>query len=262
VKNLIYQGFDYISIIVWTGVIFVILILLGFALSGLKVAMEYERLVIFRLGKYKRTIGPGVVWVMPWFEKSMKLDMRILTQEIPPQQIMTRDNIPVSVESVVYFKVEHPEHAIIKIRNYLNAVRQLTQASLRDVIGGMELDHVLTKRDKIASDIRDIVDKETEEWGIDIKTIKIQEIGLPSDMKRAMAAQAEAEREKRAAIIGAQGELEAAKNIAEAAALMAEEPAAIHLRTLQTIRDISHDPSQKIIIFMPSSVEEFFKKFR
>jgi len=253
---------DYIIIGVWVIVILVIIILAGFIISGVRIAMEYERLVIFRLGKYKRTIGPGVVWVMPWFEKSIKLDMRILTQDIPPQQIMTRDNIPVTADSVVYFKVEHPEHAIVKIRNYLNAVRQLTQASLRDVIGGMELDQVLTQRDQIAQEIRDIVDKETEEWGIDIKNIKIQEIGLPQDMKRAMAAQAEAEREKRAAIINAEGELEAAKNLNEAAAIMSEEPAAVHLRTLQTIRDISHDPSQKIVIFMPSSVEEFFKKLR
>ena len=253
---------EYITVIMWVVLVFVIIIIVGFALSGLRIAMEYERLVIFRLGKYKRTIGPGVVWVMPWFEKSMKLDMRILTQDIPPQQIMTKDNIPVTADSVVYFKVEHPEYAIIKIQNYLYAVRQLTQASLRDVIGGMELDQVLTQREKIAEEIRVIVDKETEEWGIDIKTIKLQEIGLPQDMKRAMAAQAEAEREKRAAIISAEGELVAAKNLNEAAAIMAEEPGAIHLRTLQTIRDISHDPAQKIIIFMPSSVEEFLKRFR
>lgn len=221
-------------------------------LAGIKVALEYERLVIFRLGRYVRTIGPGLVYVTPILEKAKKVDLRIITQDIPRQEVITRDNIPVLANTVVYFKVEKPEDAIIKIENYIYAVRQYTQAALRDTIGTMELDQVLTERDQIALDIREIVDKETNEWGIDIKGIKIQEIELPAEMKRAFAMQAEAEREKRAIIIKSEGEKMAAKQFAEAASLMAKESGALQLRTLQTIRDIAQDPSEKIVIFIPS----------
>ena len=239
--------------------IFIMIFLLIMFFSGLKVVLEYERRVIFRLGKYKRTIGPGVVYILPFFEKSRKIDMRIITTDIPRQEVITRDNIPVIANTVVYYKVENPEYAIIRIQNYKYAVQQYTQAALRDVLSSMELDSVLTERQTIADKIREIVDSETAEWGIDIKSIKMQEIELPDIMKRAMAVQAEAEREKRAAIIGAEGEMEASVNLQKAALLLAEAPGALQLRTLQTIRDISSDPSQKIVIFMPSLVEKFLK---
>ncbi len=242
-------------------VIFALIFFSCWLLSGIKVILEYERLIIFRLGKYKRTIGPGVVYVLPIFEKSRKVDLRIVTADIPRQEVITRDNIPVLANTVVYFKVEKPSDAIIKIKNYAYAVRQYTQAALRDVVGNMELDSVLTERDKIATAIRELVDQETTEWGIDIKSIKIQEIELPAEMKRAMAKQAEAEREKRAAIIASEGELASAKNLAEAAKIMTSEPGALQLRTLQTIRDISQDPSEKIVIFMPSEIGNILKKF-
>ena len=257
---MIFQGFDPLFIIL--PIVIVVLIFLAcFLLAGIKVILEYERLIIFRLGKYKRTIGPGVVYVLPILEKTRKVDLRIVTADIPRQEVITRDNIPVLANTVVYFKVEKPSDAIIKIENYAYAVRQYTQAALRDVVGNMELDSVLTERDKIASDIRGIVDQETNEWGIDIKSIKIQEIELPAEMKRAMAKQAEAEREKRAAIIASEGELASAKNLAEAASTMASQPGAMQLRTLQTIRDISQDPSEKIVIFMPSEIGNILKKF-
>lgn len=257
---MIFQGFDPLFIII--PVIVVVLIFLTcFLLAGIKVILEYERLIIFRLGKYKRTIGPGIVYVLPILEKSRKVDLRIVTADIPRQEVITRDNIPVLANTVVYFKVEKPSDAIIKIENYAFAVRQYTQAALRDVVGNMELDGVLTERDKIASSIRELVDKETNEWGIDIKSIKIQEIELPAEMKRAMAKQAEAEREKRAAIIASEGELASAKNLAEAANIMSSQPGAMQLRTLQTIRDISQDPSEKIVIFMPSDIGSILKKF-
>ncbi len=224
-------------------------------LGSIKIALEYERLVIFRLGRYNRTIGPGVVFVIPGVEKARKVDLRIITQDIPRQEVMTRDNIPVLANTVVYFKVERPEDAIIKIENYVYAVRQYTQAALRDTIGTMELDEILMERDKIAKDIRQIVDIETNEWGIDIKGIKIQEIELPAEMKRAFANQAEAERDKRAAIIKADGEQIAAQKLMEAARKMAEVPGTLQLRTLQTIQDISKDPSEKIVIFMPSNTD-------
>jgi len=257
---MIFQGFNPLFIIL--PIVIVVLIFLAcFLLAGIKVILEYERLIIFRLGKYKRTIGPGVVYVLPILEKTRKVDLRIVTADIPRQEVITRDNIPVLANTVVYFKVEKPSDAIIKIENYAYAVRQYTQAALRDVVGNMELDSVLTERDKIASDIRELVDSETKEWGIDIKSIKIQEIELPAEMKRAMAKQAEAEREKRAAIIASEGELASAKNLAEAASIMTSQPGALQLRTLQTIRDISQDPSEKIVIFMPSEIGNILKKF-
>ncbi len=247
---------------VFMPVIIIFLVIIGcWLLSGIKVILEYERLVIFRLGKYQRTIGPGVVYVLPLLESSQKLDLRIVTEDIPRQEVITRDNIPVIVNTVVYFKVLRPEDAIIKVENYRYAVRQYTQAALRDVIGSMELDSVLIERETIAADIRKTVDKETEEWGIDIKSIKIQEIELPSEMKRAMAAQAEAEREKRAAIINAEGEKQAAQNLQDAAKLLAVHPGALQLRVLQTIRDISQDPSEKIVMFLPSGIQKFLDKF-
>ena len=256
---MIFQDLDLLFIIL-PIVIFVVIFFACWLLAGIKVILEYERLVIFRLGKYKRTIGPGVVYVLPIFEKSRKVSLRIITEDIPRQEVITKDNIPVLANTVVYFKVERPEDAVIKIENYTFAVRQYTQAALRDVVGNMELDSVLSEREKIATDIRSIVDQETSEWGIDIKSIKIQEIELPAEMKRAMAKQAEAEREKRAAIIASEGELGAARNLTEAAAMMAVEPGALQIRTLQTIRDISQDPSEKIVIFMPGELGKILKK--
>lgn len=246
----------------WFGIIagVIAFILILFVLSGIRVILEYERIVVFRLGRFKRTIGPGLVYVLPLVESARKVDLRIITQDIQRQEVITRDNIPVVANTVVYFKVERPADAVIKIENYVYAVRQYTQAALRDTMGTMELDQVLTERDKIAQDIRNIVDKETNEWGIDIKGIKIQELELPAEMKRAFAKQAEAERAKRAIIIQSEGELHAAANLAEAASKLSKDKGALHLRTLQTIRDIAQDPSEKIIIFMPSDIAEVAKK--
>ncbi|MCG3225045.1 MAG: slipin family protein [Candidatus Heimdallarchaeota archaeon] len=246
----------YIFIVIGVAILF-----LGiWLLSGIRVMLEYERLVIFRLGKYTRTTGPGLVYIIPIIETAKKVDMRIITQDIPRQELMTRDNIPVLANTVVYFKVERPEDAVIKIENYVYAVRQYTQAALRDTMGTLELDQVLTERDQIAIDIQKSVDRETNEWGIDIKAIKIQEIELPAEMKRAFAKQAEAERGKRAAIIQSEGELKASDNLAEAAKKLSTERGALQLRTLQTIRDIAQDPSEKIVIFMPSEISDLAEK--
>lgn len=229
-------------------------------LSGLKTVTEYNRLIIFRFGKYKRTIGPGIVYVVPLMEKSIEIDIRIKTLDIAKQDIITKDNIPVTADTSVFYKVVNPEYATIKIENYVRAVFNYTQGALRDVIGSMELDEVLTQREKISQEIRKVVDEDTREWGIQITQIKIQQIELPENMKRAMAVQAEKEREKRATIIASEGEYEAAHNIAKAAELLSVHPAAIQLRTLQTIQDISHEPSQKIVIFMPSDITSLLKK--
>jgi regulator of protease activity HflC (stomatin/prohibitin superfamily) len=223
-------------------------------LRGIRLLYEYERGIIFTLGKYTSTREPGLTIVIPIVQSMQKVDMRIKTAEIPRQEVMTRDNIPMLVNAVVYFKVVKPEDAIIKIEDYAFAIRQYTQAALRDVIGNSEMDFVLTEREQIADSIKEIVDSETDGWGIDVESIKIQEVELPAEMKRAMAQQAEAERERRAVIITSQGELEASKNLKDAARNLAESEGAMHLRTLQTIRAIAADPSEKIVLFVPSDL--------
>jgi regulator of protease activity HflC (stomatin/prohibitin superfamily) len=221
---------------------------------SVRLLYEYERGVIFTLGKYAGTRDPGLTLVVPILQSMQKVDMRIKTAEIPRQEVMTRDNIPMLVNAVVYFKVIQPEDAIIKIEDYAFAIRQYTQAALRDVIGNSEMDFVLTEREQIAQSIKEIVDSETDGWGIDVESIKIQEVELPAEMKRAMAQQAEAERERRAVIIASQGELEASKNLQQAARNLSESEGALHLRTLQTIRAIAADPSEKIVLFVPSDL--------
>jgi len=224
--------------------------------SAIKVLYEYERGVIFNLGKYSSTKGPGVVYVFPIMQTLRKVDMRIKTAEIPRQEVMTKDNIPILVNAVVYFKVVTPEDVIIKIEDHVFAVQQYTQAALRDIIGNNEMDFVLMEREQIAESIQNIVDQETRGWGVDVEAIKIQEIELPAEMKRAMAKQAEAERERRAMIIASQGELSASENLMRAAENLAKSSGALHLRTLQTIRDIAADPSEKIVLFLPSDISK------
>ncbi len=231
-----------------------LLVVLVVVLRSVRLLYEYERGVVFTLGKYAGMREPGLTLVIPILQMMEKVDMRIKTAEIPRQEVMTKDNIPMLVNAVVYFKVIQPEDAIIKIEDYAFAIRQYTQAALRDVIGNSEMDFVLTEREQIAESIKEIVDSETDGWGIDVESIKIQELELPAEMKRAMAQQAEAERERRAVIIASQGELEASKRLQEAAETMARSPGAMHLRTLQTIRAIAADPSEKIVLFVPSDL--------
>ncbi len=222
--------------------------------SSIKQLYQYERGVVFTLGKFSGTRNPGLTLIFPVFQTMRKVDMRIKTADVPRQEVMTKDNIPMLVNAVVYFKVVRPEDVVIKIEDHVYAIRQYTQAALRDVIGNHELDFVLSEREKIANSIKEIVDAETSGWGVDVESIKIQEIELPAEMKRAMAKQAEAERERRAMIIASQGELSAAENLRQAAETLAQSAGALHLRTLQTIRDIAADPSEKIVLFVPSDI--------
>jgi regulator of protease activity HflC (stomatin/prohibitin superfamily) len=205
--------------------------------------------------------GPGLNFLVPVIQTMRRVDMRLATAEVPRQEVMTKDNIPMLVNAVVYFKVLDPEAVIITIEDYMFAIRQYTQAALRDVIGNNEMDTVLMERLQIAEAIREIVDTETSDWGVDIESIKIQELELPAEMKRAMARQAEAERERRATVIASQGELEASKNLRTAAEELAASPGALHLRTLQTIRDIASDPSEKLVLFLPSNIADIASKF-
>lgn len=231
-----------------------------FLAVGIRLLYQYERGVVFTLGKFSSVRNPGLTWIIPILQTMTKVDMRIKTADIPRQEVITKDNITLLVNAVVYFKVVKPADAIIKIEDYIFAVRQYTQAALRDIIGNSELDFVLTEREKVADSIKKIVDSETTEWGIDIESIKIQEIELPAEMKRAMAKQAEAERERRAVIIASEGELKASENLRKAADNLSKSPTSIHLRTLQTIRDIAADPSEKIVLFIPSDYQEVAKK--
>lgn len=239
------------------GAIFAIgLIFFIYLLSGLRLLYQYERGVVFTLGTFKGVYEPGLRYIWPIFQNLRKVDMRIKTAEVPRQEVITKDNIPILANTVVYFRVTKPEDAIIKIEDYVFAVRQYTQAALRDVVGNHELDFVLSEREQVGGAIRQIVEQETVGWGVDIESIKIQEIELPAEMKRAMAKQAEAERERRAVIIASEGELTASLNLMQAAENLSKAHGALHLRTLQTIRDIAADPSEKIVLFLPSEVAD------
>ncbi|MDY6873037.1 MAG: slipin family protein [Chloroflexota bacterium] len=244
-------------ICVGAGVLLLLLILL---LRSIAVIPEYERGVVFTLGKFTGIREPGLNFLVPIIQIMRRVDMRLATAEVPRQEVMTKDNIPMLVNAVVYFKVLDPEAVIITIEDYMFAIRQYTQAALRDVIGNNEMDTVLMERLQIAEAIREIVDTETSDWGVDIESIKIQELELPAEMKRAMARQAEAERERRATVIASKGELEASKNLRTAAEELAASPGALHLRTLQTIRDIASDPSEKLVLFLPSNIADITSK--
>jgi regulator of protease activity HflC (stomatin/prohibitin superfamily) len=230
-----------------------------FVLSGLRVINQYEKGVVLTLGKYSATYDPGLRWICPVIQSMIKVDMRITTIDVPRQEAITKDNVPVGVNAVVYFKVEKAEDAVLKIQSYPYAVSQYSIAALRDIIGGVELDTLLAERERIASEIKKIVDTETTAWGIDIIAIKIQDIEIPAAMKRAMAAQAEAERERRAIIIKAEGEIKAAENLKEAARILGEIPGGFSLRTLETIDKLQPDPSKTVIFALPVEILEGIK---
>jgi len=241
-------------------------IIVFFILIGLRIVDQYERGVVLTLGKYTGTRRPGLTWILVGIQKMIKVDLRIATVDIPQQEVITKDNVTVGINAVVYFKVDSAEKAVLEIQNFRHAVALYAQATLRDVIGGVELDFLLSERDKIAEEIKKIVDVATDPWGVDVSTIKIQDIELPADMKRVMAKQAEAERERRAIIIQAEGEYTAAEKLAQAARVLNSVPGGISLRTLQTIEKINPDPSKTVLFALPiefmegiKSLSNFFK---
>ncbi len=237
-----------------------VIILIFFLLSGLKVVKEYERGVILTLGKYTSTRQPGLTWIFPGVQQMIKVDLRITTVDVPRQEAITKDNVPVGINAVVYFRVQVPEYAVLRVKNYRYAVSQYALAALRDIVGGVELDTLLAERERIATEIKKVVDAETDAWGIDVTAIKMQDIELPAGMKRAMAAQAEAEREKRAIIIKSEGEIKAAENLSSAAVILSSTPGALSLRTLETIDNLQPDPSKTVIFALPVEILEGFKK--
>ena len=243
---------------IWIYVVLVLCLILIFA--SLKVIDQYEKGVVLTLGKFSGIRDAGLTYVIPIIQRIVIVDLRIRTIDIEKQQVMTKDNVPVNVNGVVFYKVKKIDDAVIKIQNYEYSLSQYAQTALRDVVGGMSLDTVLTERQKIGEEIRKIVDKETDQWGLDIQTIKLQDVEVPDDLKRIMSRQAAAEREKRAVIIKSEGDRDAAKNLAAAATTMAKAKGAMQLRTLQTLDGLGPTASNTVVMALPVEVMEMFQK--
>jgi regulator of protease activity HflC (stomatin/prohibitin superfamily) len=236
------------------------LVLVGFVVGGIRIINQYERGVVLTLGRYSGIRLPGLRVVVPVFQQMIKVDIRSTPVDVPRQEVITKDNVTINVDAVVYFRVISAEKAVLETNNYLYATAQFAQAALRDVVGNVELDSLLSQREQISLEIKHIVDSETDRWGIDVENVKIQNIELPQDMKRAMAKQAEAERERRAVIINAAAEKAAAQEVAEAATILGMVPGGMGIRTLQTLEKIAVEPSQKTVFVLPADLSDAFKK--
>lgn len=241
-------------------IVVAIIVILLIILPGCRVIRQFERGVVFTLGKYSGIKQPGLRVIIPYLQTIQRVDVRSTPIDVPKQEVITKDNVTVGVDAIVYFRVLDPAKALLETTNYIYATTNFAQAALRDITGNFELDELLSKRDEISAQIKEIVDKETDKWGIDIENVKLQNIELPGDMKRAMAKQAEAERERRAAIIVADGEKASATAVAEAAHLLAKTPGGLQIRTLQTLEKISSDPSQKTVIVLPNDIKGIINK--
>jgi len=229
-------------------------------MSMLKVVTEYERLVVFRLGKFYKVKGPGLVIIIPGIDKYVRVSLRTVAMDVPPQDVITKDNVSVNVNAVVYYRIIYPEKAIIEVENYGFATSQIAQTTLRSVLGQLELDELLTEREKINTELQKIIDEATDPWGIKVIKVEMKDVILPEEMKRAMARQAEADRERRAKIIAAEGELQASQKLLEAAKKMSEDPLTVQLRYLQTLSEISTENATTIVFPIPIDLLEAFKK--
>ncbi|MGQ9645510.1 MAG: slipin family protein [Thermodesulfobacteriota bacterium] len=231
--------------------VFLIIFLLILAASAIKVLREYERGVIFRLGRLIGAKGPGLFFIIPGIDKMLRVSLRLVTMDIPPQDVITRDNVSIKVNAVVYFRVIDPNRAVVEVENYLYATSQLAQTTLRSVVGQVELDELLAHREKINMQLQDILDKHTDPWGIKVSLVETKAVDLPEEMRRAIARQAEAEREKRAKIIHAEGEFQAAEKLAQAAQVISGTPAALQLRFLQTLTEVATEKNSTTIFPVP-----------
>jgi len=238
----------FISILVVVGVLLLV------AISGFRVLKEYERGVVFRLGRYNGVRGAGLKWIIPGIDRMVRIELREVVMDVPPQEVITRDNVSVKVNAVLYFRVLHPEKAVISVQNYMYGTSQLAQTTLRSVCGQAELDDLLAERDRINQQLQEIIDLQTEPWGVKVRAVEVKQIDLPVDMQRAMARQAEAEREKRAKVIHADGELLASRVLAEAAAILSSESGAMQLRYLQTLAEIATENSSTTIFPIPIDI--------
>jgi len=233
---------------------FIIAVIVLFLWSAVKIVREYERGVIFRLGRLVGAKGPGLFLIIPIVDKMVKFSLRVITMDVPPQQVITKDNVPVSVNAVLYFRVVDPNKAVVEVQNYVVATSQIAQTTLRSVLGQVELDQLLTEREQLNRRLREIIDEHTEPWGIKVKIVEVKDVRIPADMQRAIARQAEAERERRSKIINAEGELQAAEKLQQAAGILEQSPAAIQLRFLQTLIDISAENSRVIVFPLPTNI--------
>jgi regulator of protease activity HflC (stomatin/prohibitin superfamily) len=244
------------------AIITIVVIILLFLFASIKILNEYERAVVFRLGRVmSQPKGPGIIIIIPVIDRFVRISLRTIVQDVPTQDVITRDNVTVKVNAVIYFRVIEPLKSVIEVENYLYATSQLSQTTLRSVCGQAELDELLAKREEVSAHIQDILDRQTEPWGIKVSAVELKHIDLPEEMQRAMAKQAEAERERRAKVIHAEGEFQASQMLFEAAKILAQEPAALQLRFLQTIREISSEKSTNTIIPLPIDIlSPFLKK--
>ncbi|MGH7940829.1 MAG: slipin family protein, partial [Limisphaerales bacterium] len=226
----------------WIAVVVIAFLFFVIVFSqALRVLREYERGVIFRLGKLQDAKGPGVIWLFPIVDKMVRMDLRVVTIDVAKQEIMTKDNVPVTVDAVVYFRVISPTDAVVKVENFWRATQLIAQTTLRSVLGQASLDDLLSQRDSINKSLQEIIDRQTEPWGVKVTAVEVKDVSLPDSMKRAMAKQAEAERERRAKVVNAEGEFQAAEKMVQAAALIAREPIALQLRYLQTMREMASE---------------------
>lgn len=246
---------------VFSGGFMFLIILVGiFLFMSLKILNEYERGVVFRLGRVIGAKGPGLIVLIPIIDKMERVDLRTITLDVPPQDVITKDNVTIKVNAVVYFRVVDPNRSVIEVENYLLATSKLSQTTLRSVLGQVELDELLSQRDIINQKLQAILDNQTESWGVKVINVEVKQIDLPVEMQRAMARQAEAERERRAKIIAAEGELQASQKLAEAAIVMEKSPVTMQLRYLQTIREMSSEKTTHTIVPLPMDIIGSFMK--
>ncbi len=233
------------------GAVIVLVLLFVLATSAIKIVQEYERGVIFRLGRLVGARGPGLFFLIPGVEAMRKVDLRIVTLDVPAQEAITRDNVTIKVNAVVYFRVVDPEDAVVKVLDFLRATSLIAQTTLRSILGQSDLDHLLSEREKINQELQQVIDQQTDAWGVKVTSVEVRDIELPQSMQRAMARQAEAEREKRAKIIHAEGEFSASQQLANAAQVIGSQPATLQLRYLQTLTEIAAEKNSTIIFPMP-----------
>jgi regulator of protease activity HflC (stomatin/prohibitin superfamily) len=246
-----------------TGAVIVVpigIVILFFLLQSVRILREYDRAVVFRLGKLLGAKGPGVVFLIPLVDRMVKMDLRVVTIDVAKQEIMTKDNVPATVDAVVYFRVVAPTDAVVKVENYWRATSLIAQTTLRSVLGQASLDDLLSQRDVINQKLQEIIDRQTEPWGVKVTSVEVKDVALPDSMKRAMAKQAEAERERRAKVVNAEGEFQAAEKMVQAAAMIAKEPIALQLRYLQTMREMASEHNTTTFLPLPIDLFSAFLK--
>lgn len=237
----------------------IVAVIVLFLSNAIRIVREYERGVIFRLGRLVGAKGPGLFFIIPVIDKMVKISLRTIVLDVPPQEVITKDNVTTSVNAVLFFRVVDPCASVVEVEDFLEATRQIAMTTLRSILGGVELDQVLGEREKINVQLQEIIDEQTDPWGIKVRSVEIKDVKIPGDMQRAIARQAEAERERRAKIINAQGELQAASKLSEAAGIISKNPAALQLRYLQSLVDISAENASTIVFPVPIDLFKFFQ---